>query len=182
MVVEHEWQVGGTSNYGNAKAVYDSELGTGKLIETSKNCYTQDGTLVENQTSRVCNQTNDLTYKDEVGLIYVSDYMYRTLPEYWIITANNYTQDDVKNNNWLYLGITEWTISRSSDDYSFTRYVYYLGGPGRYNVYNNYGVRPVLYLSSDVKITKFLLTDLSHLLMLVITLIISKVIEFANFR
>ncbi len=153
MVVEHKWKVGGTWNTGDAKSVYDYELGDNKLKSDSKNCYTQDESIVKDQTARECNLENDLTYKDEVGLMYISVYMYGTLPEYWSETAVNYEQDDVKKNDWLYLGIYEWTISRNSSSGNYARFVRSSGGPDlSYSVFSNNGVRPVLYLTSDVKI------------------------------
>ncbi len=161
MVVEHEWQVGAAWNMGDAKSVYDYELGDNKLTATSKNCYVQGGDqAIKDQIPVECNGANDLTYKDEVGLMYISDYMYGTLPEYWSETAGNYNKDDVKNNNWLYLGLYEWTISRFSDDGSRVRHVYTVGSAhNATRVYYGDGVRPVVYLSSNVKITSGFGTD-----------------------
>ncbi len=152
MVVEHEWQVGGTYDTGDAKSVYDYELGSNKLTNSSQNCYNQGKSDYSDR--RECNQPNDLTYKDEVGLMYVSDYMYATLPQYWTTETGEYSGDDVKTNNWMYLGINEWTISRTSTIGGSAWSVYYTGSASNYySVYSFGGVRPVLYLSSDVKIT-----------------------------
>ncbi len=149
MVVEHKWEVGAAWNTGDAKSVYDYELGDNKLTDSSNNCYDQGNTT----NKRLCNGANDLTYTDQVGLMYISDYMYGTLPEYWSETAVNYNKDDVKNNDWLYLGISEWTISRYSSDGTYARDVSNAGyASGSTSVYNYCGVRPVLYLSSNVKI------------------------------
>ncbi len=156
MISEHEWQVGGSSDFGNAKAVYESELGNNKLISTSNNCYTQGNP----SKARQCNLENDLTYKANVGLMYISDYMYGTLPEFWNTKAENYSNEDVKTNNWIYIGLSEWTISRRSDSGFNARGVHYPGYAGITNLaVNDYGIRPVLYLSSDVKITGGLGTE-----------------------
>ncbi len=153
MVVEHEWQVGGyLSDNNDAKEIYDYELGDNKLNGESINCYSQE----KPTTVRKCNEPNDLIYSGNnahVGLMYVSDYMYGTLPDYWTTTADNYDGENVGANNWLYLGEEEWTISRYSDDSYYARYVDSTGSANNNNVVYSYGgVRPVLYLSSDVKI------------------------------
>ncbi len=152
MVVEHEWQVGGTSNTGDAKSIYDSELGDNKVKIRDNSCYDQGNP----NDARECKES-DLTYSGvnaHVGLMYVSDYMYGTLPQYWTTIANGYSDDELKTNNWLYLGINEWTISRDSANGNIARDVNHTGYAynGHY-VYGNTGVRPVLYLSSTVKIT-----------------------------
>ncbi len=149
MVVRHEWQVGPTYSSGDVKAVYDAELGKNKLISSSNNCYTQGDTI----KVRECSEPNDLTYTDYVGLMYLSDYMYGTLPKYWT-TATNYNKEEVKTNDWLYLGVNEWTISRNSLLSSNALDVSLTGYASSYNyVYGPCSVRPVVYLSSDVKIT-----------------------------
>ena len=80
--------------------------------------------------------------------------MYATLPEYWTTTASNYTNTDVKTNNWMYIGLYEWTISRTSTIGYGARRVGRTGDAyGDSGVYGYCGVRPVLYLTSDVKIT-----------------------------
>ena len=108
MIEEHNWQVGGFSGSGNAKEIYDIELGTNKLTEESNNCYNQG----DNSTTRTCNEDKDLTYPGHVGLMYVNDYMYGTTKESWTTTSDNY--DSVRENNWMYMGLYEWTISRHS--------------------------------------------------------------------
>ncbi len=111
--------------------------------------------------------SNDSTYSAKIGLMYVSDYYYGASPTYW--TYPGYTTSDnpgaygnygsaydyraAVNNNWLYLGIPEWTITRSLStnayDIAFrinsTGYV-----SGDNYVYgNSSAVRPVFYLTSS---------------------------------
>ncbi len=153
-IVSHIWEVGGTSSFNNAKEVYESELGDSKLTKESNLCYTQGNGLALNQEPRLCNSDNDLLFNSNIGLMYISDYMYGTLPEYWNIKASNYNEDVVKNNNWLYLGINEWTLSRWPEYGAGARFIDYAGmtnGIGN-DVYNLYCVRPSFYLSSDAKI------------------------------
>ncbi len=156
IIARHTWVVGGTTNYGNAKEVYESELGTQKITSASINCYTEGNAL----QARQCNELNDLTYDSNIGLMYISDYMYGTLPQYWNTISYDYRQD-VVNNNWLYLGLHEWTISRITDNGSFIRNINILGFvESRANCVSNHNIaRPVLYLSSDVKITGGLGTE-----------------------
>ncbi len=150
MVVEHKWEVGVAWSSGDAKSVFDYELGSNKLNAESNYCYTQGNTT----DTRLCSGENDLTYKASVGLMYMSDYMYGTLPDYWSETAVNYNKDDVKNNDWLYLGVNEWTISRYENRAYSTRDVNATGSANYADdVYAGRSVRPVLYLSSNVKIT-----------------------------
>lgn len=79
--------------------------------------------------------------------------MYATLPTYWTTTASNYMNEDVKTNNWMYIGLSEWTISRNSSYGNNARNVYNTGYANNYySVYYNYGARPVFYLDSSMKI------------------------------
>ncbi len=150
MIEKHEWQIGsGFSNSSyNAKLMYDAELGDNKLTSSNISCYDQGSPTV----ARQCNEINDLTYEDYVGLVHINDYMYGTLPNYWNTEAVNYTQDAVKNSDWLYLGIYEWTISRVSNNGNVVKILDRTGlASNSFFVYANYGARPVIYLSSDVK-------------------------------
>ncbi len=60
------------------------------------------------------------TYDAKIGLMYVTDYYYSASPSAWTLVGYNSsdaTKDyrAAKTTNWLYLGSTEWTISRYSD-------------------------------------------------------------------
>ncbi len=93
------------------------------------------------------------TYQDEIGLMYVSDYMYAVDTTGWQAIGNTY--NTVKGDNWLYMGFSDWTISRRSDSLSFSFYVGGYGGIGNDSIItdgNGNGVRPVFYLNSDVQI------------------------------
>ena len=67
--------------------------------------------------SRACKDT-DLTYLDQIGLMYVTDYGYAAYPEAWDKSMYNqgYNQEDIIKNNWMYMGLHEWTISRPSSN------------------------------------------------------------------
>ena len=122
----HTWQVGGmTFENGRdvAKTVYDYEVGI--------------------------NQTG---YEETmaIGLIYVSDYGYAASPENWQTTLNSYNNDNNKNNNWMFMGLPEWTISPfpSFPDCAF--YVHSSGYPNINSVNSGSNFRPAFYLNSNV--------------------------------
>lgn len=64
---------------------------------------------------------------------------------------SSYSNSTIRDNNWMYMGLFEWTISRSS---SGTTHAYIVNDSGY--VYNyivrigNFAVRPCFYLTSDV--------------------------------
>ena len=94
------------------------------------------------------------TYDAKIGLMYVSDYYYSASPSAWTLVgynSNDATKDyrAAKTTNWLYLGSTEWTISRNSD---FTSYAFRVNSTGNVNYGNvtySYAVRPSFNLLSS---------------------------------
>ena len=92
-------------------------------------------------------ESNPTTYRDEIGLMYPSDYGYATSPENWNTLLGYYEQcTDV---NWMYMGLNEWTITPDSSDSANVFYVHYSGGLGYFSGYS-YSARPVFYLNSNV--------------------------------
>ncbi len=89
--------------------------------------------------------SQDIKYNAKIGLMYVSDYGYSTLPEYWTNCSLN------NNSSWLFLEIPEWTITRYLSD---NKRVFYANGPGILGQVGDalagMSVRPVFYLNSDV--------------------------------
>ena len=82
--------------------------------------------------------------------MYVSDYGYAASPENWNTNLYNYDNDTNQNNNWMFMGLYEWTISRRSD---FTNDVFLLDSKGSVGSDVNdigSGVRPTFYLESNV--------------------------------
>ena len=103
------------------------------------------------------------TWNGKVALMYPSDYGYATsggsttsrdtclanVLDDWI----NYSLRDCRN-DWLLNSATQWTLTpiSSSSDYVFS--VYKLGNVYDFNFANeSYGVRPSVYLASNVKIS-----------------------------
>ena len=95
------------------------------------------------------NSTDNATeYEAKVGLMYVSDYGFAAMPSDWTRNMNRY--NNVVNNNWMYMGYYDWTISRNSDYSVNAFYVDYSGYVSNYNVTIIYGVRPSFNLESSV--------------------------------
>ncbi len=93
-------------------------------------------------------ESSGTTYRAKIGLMYVSDYGYAASNSYWTTNMNNY--ESAINNNWMYMGLNEWTISRYS---SYSYYAFWVNITGSLNlsdVYNqDSAVRPSFYLTSS---------------------------------
>ena len=134
-IAETTWKVGGNTwaNIGTqpAKTAYQNEI-------------------VNPETTN--SKDNKTEYSAKIGLMYASDYGFAAAPSAWTTQLSSYNGDAIKNVNWMYMGLVEWTISRIADDSSTAFYVYYDGHvDGRLVGYDAYGVRPVFNLSSSVK-------------------------------
>ncbi len=99
------------------------------------------------------------TYQDEIGLMYLSDYMYAVSSNNWLKIfrdENNLSNEyrGIKGDNWMYVGFADWTILCRSDNMNQAFYISGDGGCGwtYIYVYNTHGIRPVFYLNSDVQI------------------------------
>ena len=127
LIAETTWQVGGMafSNTNTAKQYYDIEVGTG-----------QSG------------------YEEtmKIGLMYVSDYGYGASPEKWTtaLYEENYGTD-----NWLYLGVDEWFISRITSRTDAAFHVYSSNGGSVSYVFVDAvrAVRPSFSLTSTATIS-----------------------------
>ena len=93
---------------------------------------------------------NATTYSAKIGLMYVSDYGFAASPDAWTLTMSSYNNTTAKNNNWMYMGLYEWTISRNADLSNSAFFVNYAGYVNYFNVYNNFGVRASFSLESSV--------------------------------
>ena len=85
----------------------------------------------------------------KIGLMYVSDYGFAADQSVWTTKLSSYSSNTSKN--WLYLGSTELTISRSSDDTTRAFRVSSTGNVNYYLVADSYAVRPSFNLESSVK-------------------------------
>ena len=129
------WNVGGmtwANGTSNAKTAYNYEVGGNKINKT---------------------------YEAKIGLMYVSDYYYGALPTHWTkkgydSTSGGETRDyrTAVNDNWMYMGHSEWTISPGTDGTNRAFYVYTDGSASNYNVYGYNAVRPSFSLASSVEL------------------------------
>ena len=97
------------------------------------------------------NSTDSATeYSAKIGLMYASDYGFAAAPSAWTTQLSSYNGEAIKNVNWMYMGLAEWTISRSADDaYSAFR-VNYTGIVNSSYARIALALRPVFSLSSSV--------------------------------
>ena len=133
-IADTTWKVGGNT-YAN--------IGT----QPAKTAYQNE--IVNPVTT---NTTDDVTtYSAKVGLMYASDYGFAAAPSAWTANLNTYNGEAIKNVNWMYMGLYEWTISRTAGDSNPAFRVDYSGYVG-FNYVGDYagGVRPVFNLSSSV--------------------------------
>ena len=144
-IKDTEWKLDGIDVTGesglqkNVKTIFDKEMENYKAVYTAK-----------------------------IGLLYASDYGYATIPDSWVEVLGTNDRTINNENNWLYAGSNEWTISVSKDyihpifnnalSYVILGEAYSYGGATFYegNVYGlsasvAAGVRPVFYLNSDVE-------------------------------
>ena len=108
--------------------------------------------------NEIVNPTEATTYSAKIGLMYVSDYMYGAAPTYWTYVGYKSSAEDYRlaiNDNWMYSGISEWTISRRSDATDRVFRINSLGYVGYGYVYgNDNAVRPTFYLESSVEFSQ----------------------------
>ena len=137
-IAETTWKVGGNTmaNIGKqpAKTAYQNEI-VNPVTTNSKD--------------------NKTEYSAKIGLMYVSDYMYAAPQDKWTLVG--YNSDASKDYraatsvNWMYMGLVEWTISRTADSSISAFRVLYTGYVSNFLVDSlAYGVRPVFNLSSSV--------------------------------
>ena len=127
------WKVGGNTW---------ANIGT----KTSSVAYTNE------ITNPVTTNTTDnaTTYSAKIGLMYVSDYGFAASPDAWTLTMSSYNNTTATNNNWMYMGLYEWTISRGADSSDDAFSVSDDGDVDDYCVGNGIGVRASFNLESSV--------------------------------
>ena len=126
------WKVGGITSVQRStppKSVYNYEVGS---------------------------SSSSTTYNAKIGLMYISDYGYAASPENWTVNMNVLDTATNRDNNWMFMGLYEWTISRVADDTFLAFRVNDTGNVG-YNFVGNYSiyaVRPSFYLESSVEFSE----------------------------
>ena len=114
------WYVGGHSTYAATPATFQDSESTGT------------------------------TYSAKIGLMYANDYGFAASPSAWTRNMNSYNSTSIRDNNWMYMGLLEWTISRHLGN-TFYAFWVYTAGYLDISTVDNYGsaVRPVFYLTSS---------------------------------
>ena len=96
----------------------------------------------------------------KIGMMYLSEYYYGATPYYWTFPGNNTNKNDYRksiNDNWMHIGLSEWTISRDSLYTNLTFSVSSSGNIGHAFVSSGVGgdigevIRPVFCLKSSVQ-------------------------------
>lgn len=141
MIGNTTWYVGGIHNtlgkYTNAKTVYNYDVGANKIDTT--------------------------TVTSKIGMMYVSDYFYGAISKYWTLPSYNYDSSNADNcygcttdyrsstnDNWLNIGLLEWTVSRV---YNSSASAFSSGGDGIVMddpVNRAHAVRPTFNLTEAV--------------------------------
>ena len=98
------------------------------------------------------NTTDNATeYTAKIGLMYVSDYGFAAEPSAWTLTMGNYNNTTATSTNWMYMGLYEWTISRTAGFSGRAFRVYGAGGVNYYIVGSDgIAVRPSFNLESSI--------------------------------
>ena len=131
------WKLGGTSSTNNTAAFYTAERGTD---------------VYDNSKPTEC--------EGKIALMYPSDYGYATSGgsigrERCLSTNLGYWEDysNCYNNDWLYTGSYQWTLTSYSSN---SRSVFDVRSDGfvdTENTYISWDIHPSVYLTSDVSIT-----------------------------
>ena len=127
-IANHTWQVGGAT-YEN---LYSSPVKTAHTYEVGAN-------------------RANTTYSAKIGLMYVSDYGYAASPTNWSTNMGSLNTATNRDNNWMFMGLYEWTISRRSATTYHAFFVNHAGTVLYYDVDVDRAVRPSFYLESSVE-------------------------------
>ena len=127
LIATTTWHLGGmTSNGNTAKEFYDGER------------------------NNVGYSSNPISFRDEIGLMYPSDYGYAASPDAWATNLSSYNNSTITANNWLYMGLSEWTITPLSSNSNGVFNVKFNGILYYSSADFGYAARPVFYLKSNV--------------------------------
>ena len=134
MIEDATWYLGGMTSIDNtAKSFYTGER--------------NNAGYGSNPTTYGPENTNGNSTK--IGLMYPSDYGYAAYSDAWKTNLGLY-YSAIAQNNWLYMGLDEWTITPYSSTYYSVFNLYNYGYLVNSFAYNGYSVRPVFYLKSNI--------------------------------
>ena len=124
-IAEITWKVGGNT-YANiaskpAKTAYQNEIVSPVTTNTTDNA---------------------TEFSAKIGLMYASDYGFAAAPSAWTANLSSYNGEAIKNVNWMYMGLLEWTISRIADNAYNVFNVNNTGNVNNNNANNALALRP----------------------------------------
>ena len=129
---------------------------------TSANIYSKTPSVAyQNEVvNPVTTNTTDgkTEYSAKISLMYASDYGFAAAQSAWTANLNTYNDEAIKNVNWMYMGLAEWTISRLADGSNSAFFVdgfVYFSDVYRNDLLpdrigNGFGVRPSFNLESSI--------------------------------
>ena len=96
-------------------------------------------------------ESTGITWTGKIGLVYVSDFGFAASPSAWTTNVSDYNNTTIRDNNWLFLGLPEWTISRNTSDEDYAYYIEVFGFiMSGSMVFSNFAIRPTFYLNSNI--------------------------------
>ena len=140
MIANVTWKLGGSSTYNDVTSsmFYERERGT--------TVYSGSPT----------------TWQGKIALMYPSDYGYATSGgattnreaclAKGLFNWGSSSYSDCKNNAWIFNNDYQWTLTPNSSYSHYVFYVYTTGYVSRNSARRSYGVRPSVYLTSNVSI------------------------------
>ena len=162
---KNTWSTSSLNTYLNNEFINTFDVGTkGKIAETiwkvggntdanivkqpAKTAYQNE---VVNPVPGSTSSNGETESIAKVGLMYASDYGFAAAPSAWATNLYDYDSAAITGANWMYIGASEWTISRRADgsEHAFrVREGGYVADD--YIVADANGVRPVFSLTSSV--------------------------------
>ena len=113
------------------------------------------GTSADNATVKefYVLESSSTTWVGRIGLMYPSDYGYAASPANWTTGFLDYDNNTNRNNNWMYVGVTEWTMTPVSSTSVYSYLVNSTGYVGATDVVVEHSVRQVFFLENSVTLT-----------------------------
>ncbi len=154
----NNWSRPATINTYLNETYYNNELNSTAQSQIVTKGFSIGGVTNNNDLANQINNENSTKWHGKVALVTVSEYIRsnsnQSICGSLSLSNNNY--GTCKNTTWMYINETCWTLSSRSGSSNRAFYVQsdnnIIGNDGYSFVNIAYGTRPVLYLSSEVKI------------------------------
>ena len=154
----------GENNAKNGTYNYDKNIKSSSIDKVAKVRWNTSGAKFGASTLDSYNQERSTSsdnvpttniWDGKIALIYPSDYGYASTDKACRDSMSSKTNNvyNCKNENWLFNGAYQWILSPTSGLAYYVFYVYSGGRVSSNGAHNTYGVRPVLFLKSDVVVS-----------------------------